>query len=277
MFKKIIKVIGIFLLCGFSFFYTEKATKIIRKKDPIMIKINESKKENYIKTVKPIINDNEYYTGLNGCEVDVDKSYNKMKTIKEFKKELLVMKDINNNVDLKDKYIVGGNKVKKNISIIFLLNDDSNMNLINYLNKRKIKNNYFVKMDFLENNTSLIKMLAENNNIYYYSDDYDDEYMIYSNNLIELNSNNKSNYCLLENKNDDILKICSDYNMKVVKTDFIKKDVFDNVKNKLDNGSIFLFDSDNIDEIKVSINYILSKGYNIVLLDELLNEKSLCK
>ena len=191
MIKKITKVIGIFLLCGFSFFYTEKATKIIRKKDPIMIKINESKKNNYIKTIKPIINDDEYYTGLNGCEIDVDKSYNKMKTVKEYKKELLVMKEINNNENIKEKYIVGGNKIKRNISIILLLNNDSNMNLINYLNKRKIKINYFVKMDYLENNINFIKILSENNNIYYYSDDYDDEYMIYSNNLIEVNTHNK--------------------------------------------------------------------------------------
>ena len=34
--------------------------------------------------------------------------------------------------------------------------------------------------------------------------------------------------------------------------------------------------SDNIDEIKVSINYILSKGYNIVSLEDLLSEKNGC-
>ena len=33
---------------------------------------------------------------------------------------------------------------------------------------------------------------------------------------------------------------------------------------------------DNIDEIKVSINYILSKGYNIVSLEDLLSEKNGC-
>ena len=58
--KKTIKVIAVILFSGFSFFYTEKVTKIIRKKDPIMIKLNEAKKDSYVSVVKPIINDDEY-------------------------------------------------------------------------------------------------------------------------------------------------------------------------------------------------------------------------
>jgi hypothetical protein len=37
-----------------------------------------------------------------------------------------------------------------------------------------------------------------------------------------------------------------------------------------------VFDSKNIEEIKVSIKYILSKGYNIVSIDELLDESNKC-
>ena len=73
-----IKVIGILILAGFSFFYTNKVTSIIKDNDPIMKKISESKKEMLVSKVEPIIIDDKYYTGINGCLVDEEESYNKM-------------------------------------------------------------------------------------------------------------------------------------------------------------------------------------------------------
>ena len=64
--------------------------------------------------------------------------------------------------------------------------------------------------------------------------------------------------------------------MTTIKSDVIKDNVYKTIKDKLNNGVIFAVDSDNIDEIKVSINYILSKGYNIVSLEDLLSEKNGC-
>lgn len=273
--KKIISFFSVLLIAGFSFFYTEKATKIIRKKDPIMIKLNEVKDNNYIATIKPIIINDEYYTGINGCKIDINKSYEKMKTMKEYKKELIVMKQIDNKEDLKNKYILGANKIQKNVSIIFVVKDDINDNLINYLKTKKIKGNFFVDLNYLENNTTLIKLISENNNIYY-SGNYDDEYMLYASNLIDINTNNKSEFCLLENKDDNILKLCSSYNMKTIKSDIIEKNLINTIKEKLSNGSIITIRSNDIENIKISINYILSKGYNIVSLDKLLNEDNNC-
>lgn len=278
MIKKVIKVTGVLLLVGFSFFYTEKVTKIIKEKDPIMIKLNEVKNNSYIQTIKPIINSDEYITGINGCEVDIDESYNKMKTLGEFKNELIVMKEVKNNDNLKNKYIVGGNKLEKNVSIIFLLKDDINDELLKFLTYKRIITNFFVDQKYLENNTVTVKFLSENNNIYYLGNnlEYEDEYMIYSKNLISMNSNNESNFCIVEDKNDEVLKLCSEYDMSTIKTKIFKDNIFNNVKENLNNGSIIAIDSDDIDKIKVSINYILSKGYNIVSLDELLNQSNTC-
>ena len=64
--------------------------------------------------------------------------------------------------------------------------------------------------------------------------------------------------------------------MTTIKSDVIKDNVYKTIKDKLYNGVIFAFDSNNVDEIKVSINYILSKGYNIVSLEDLLSEKNSC-
>ena len=144
--------------------------------------------------------------------------------------------------------------------------------------EKDIKVNYFIDGKYLEENLITVKFLSENNNIYYLGmdDKYSDEYMLYHNNLIGMNGTNESKYCFTNDKNNETLKICNDYNMTTIKSDVIKDNVYKTIKDKLNNGVIFAVDSDNIDEIKVSINYILSKGYNIVSLEDLLSEKNGC-
>ncbi len=278
MFKKIIKVTGILLLVGFSFFYTEKVTKIAREKDPIMVKINDEKKSSLISVVNPIINNDEYIPGINGCEINVDESYSKMRSVGEFKEELLVMKEIQSKETSKNKYIVSGNKVYKNVSIIFLLEKEIDDELINFLTLKDIKSNFFIDGEYLENDLVTIKFISENNNIYYLGQNrkYEEDYILYNNNLISMNGKNESNYCLVNEKDDKTLKLCSDYNMSVIKVDYINDNIYKTVKTNLENGTIFVFDTDDIEEVKVSINYILSKGYNIVTLDKLLDERNDC-
>ena len=279
MLKKYIKVICVLVLAGFSFYYTEKVTKLIKYNDPIMIKINDVKDNSYISVIDPIINKDEYILGINGCEVDINKSYDVMKKYGEFNNELLVMKEVRTKENLKDKYIIGANKYYKNIGLIFIVDDKINDELIQYLSAKKIKGNMFMSREVIENNLIEIKFIAENNNIYYLGDKgvYDGQYMLYINNLIKMNTNNESKYCLVEDKNDDILRLCLDYNMKTIKIKYINNDIINNIKDSISNGSIIAINSDDIEKIKYSINYILSKGYNIVSLDELLDDKNTCK
>ena len=278
MLKKILKVTAVLLLVGFSFFYTEKVTIIARNSDPIMRAIKEEEKDKKISNVNPIVNKDEYKTGINGCEIDVDESYSKMRSVGEFKEELIVMKEVSNDKDLTNKYVIGGNNKEKNVSLIFIVNKDIDSSLTDYINQKNIKVNYFIDGKYLEENMITVKFLSENNNIYYLgvNEEYSDEYMLYHNNLIGMNGTNESKYCFTNDKNSDILKLCNDYNMTTIKSDVIKDNVYKTIKDKLYNGVIFAFDSNNVDEIKVSINYILSKGYNIVSLEDLLSEKNSC-
>ena len=278
MFKNFIKVFSILLLAGFSFYYTERVTKIVREKDPIMIKINEAKESNYVSNINPIIDGDEYVTGIKGCEIDIEKSYDRMKTYGEYKNELLVMKEIENINDLSNKYITGGNKLERKVSIIFFIRDNINNDLIKYLNEKKIHSNIFIEHDYLENNSAVIKFLSEYNNIYYLGKNgkYESKYLTYISNLIGIYSKNESNYCLVNDKNDDTLSICREYNMKTIKVSPIKDNILTTIKNNLSNGSIITIANDNIENIKVAVNYILSKGYEIVKLDTLLNEKNKC-
>lgn len=278
MLKKILKVSAVLLLVGFSFFYTEKVTMIARNSDPIMRAIKKEESNKKVSNVNPVINNDEYIMGINGCEIDVNKSYSKMRSVGEFKEELIVMKETSNDKDLTNKYVIGGNNKEKNVSLIFIVNKDIDSSLTDYINQKNIKVNYFIDGKYLEENMITVKFLSENNNIYYLgvNEEYSDEYMLYHNNLIGMNGTNESKYCFTNDKNSDTLKLCNDYNMTTIKSDVIKDNVYKTIKDKLNNGVIFAVDSDNIDEIKVSINYILSKGYNIVSLEDLLSEKNSC-
>ena len=167
MLKKIFKISAVLLLVGFSFFYTEKVTLIARNSDPIMRAIMKEESNKKVSNVNPVINNDEYIMGINGCEIDVDKSYSKMRSVGEFKEELIVMKETSNDKDLTDKYVIGGNNKEKKVSLIFIVNKDIDSNLTNYINDKNLKVNYFIDGKYLEENMITVKFLSENNNIYY--------------------------------------------------------------------------------------------------------------
>ena len=279
MLKKIFKISAVLLLVGFSFFYTEKVTLIARNSDPIMMAIKKEESNKKVSNVNPVINKDEYIMGINGCEIDVDKRYSKMRSVGEFKEELIVMKETSDDKDLTDKYVIGGNNKEKKVSLIFIVNKEIDSNLTNYINDKNLKVNYFIDGKYLEENMITVKFLSENSNIYYLgeNEEYSDENMLYHNNLISMNGSNEPKYCFTSDKDNNTLKLCNDYDMVTIKSDIIKDNIYKRIKDKLNNGVIFAIDSDNIDEIKVSINYILSKGYNIISLEDLLSEKNECK
>lgn len=279
MLKKILKISAVLLLVGFSFFYTEKVTLIARNSDPIMRAIKKEESNKKVSNVNPVINKDEYIMGINGCEIDVDKSYSKMRSVGEFKEELIVMKETSNDKNLTDKYVIGGNNKEKKVSLIFIVNKDIDSKLTDYINDKNIKVNYFIDGKYLEENMITVKFLSENSNIYYLgeNEEYSDENMLYHNNLISMNGSNEPKYCFTSDKDNNTLKLCNDYDMVTIKSDILKDNIYKRIKDKLNNGVIFAIDSDNIDEIKVSINYILSKGYNIISLEDLLSEKNECK
>ena len=266
---RIYKYIGIILLAGFSFLYTSYATSLIRKKDPIMMNINSIKDSLMVSKIDPMVINDEYITGLNGCVVDENASYNKMKSSGSFKEELIVMKQ--DEVKKYDKYIIGGNNKNRNVSIIFL---NINKDITNYIQSKKIKINYFLDSNYINNNIISLKNI--NNKIYSLgrNNNYLSKYIAYDNNMIENNLNNKSNYCLLFNKDDNSLKICNSYKMRTIKGKVYNDNILTYVKENLDNGKIFIFESNDYEDIVISIKYILSKGFNIVYLDDLLEEEN---
>jgi hypothetical protein len=269
-----IKVLSILLLAGFSFFYTDKVTSIIKENDPIMKQIKDIEKDMIVSKTDRIITNDEYITGINGCVVDEKESYNNMKNSGEFKQDLVVMKE--DNLKEKEKlYIIGGNKKKRNVSVV-LLNIDKKVD--KYIKTNKIKVNYFLDGKYIKDNIDEIIKISKYSNIYNFGRDreYSDKYIVYDNTVILNNFTNRSDYCLTSNKSDATLDLCSTYNMDTIKKDFISDNIVTYTKENLENGQIFVFDKYDYKELEIVFKYILSKGYNIVMLNELLSERVNC-
>ena len=107
--KKFFEIIGILTLMIGSFVYTEKVGTTAKLSDELLTEI-KSKKDGYKENaIEPIIDDNTIIPGINGKEVDVDKSYEAMCKIGYFESKLLVYKPlkVENSLDKNKDNLVG--------------------------------------------------------------------------------------------------------------------------------------------------------------------------
>lgn len=273
--KKLFKIFGIITLMCFSFFYTDRVMDVIADNDPLKNEIINLSNNYKLSNNEAIVTDDTIIPGSNGREVNIDKSYKKMRTGNVFNDKLLVFNVLYPEYRLKDnidKYIINGNVNKKEVSILFIINNDNNLDkIINILNNKNTKANLFIEYNYLFNNISKIKKY-NSNNIYSYSNKYVYDTLVISNNIINRISNNKANYCLTKIKDKDNLNTCSYSNMFTIIPSIIGN--YNDIKNKLSNGSIILLDTNinSVNELSYIIDFINGKGYSIVGLDELLNE-----
>lgn len=254
----------LFLIC-FSFFYTDKVISVINKNDPLMKKIVDVKSEYKILPVNAILEDNTIIPGLIGKEIDIDRSYENMKYGGVFREDALIYKTlypINSLKDNIDKYIIKGNNVEKKVAIIYIFNN-------NYINEIKLVDNITLFINHKDLTIFNINYLNDKE-IYTYGNNglYSNEQLSSDNTLISRLSNNKSIYCLTKEKNDKTLEICRDNGMYTIIPNIIGG--YYNIKENISNGSIILLD--NLNDIDVLIKYINSRGFNIVGLQELLDE-----
>ena len=270
---KVIKIIGLFTLFSLSFFFTEKVINVTLSQDEIMIKIKEYSDEYNIKPINAIIEEDTIIPGSIGKYIDHEASYKAMKKIGYFEPSLIVYKNIYPEVSIYNsynKYITKGNIKNKNISLIYILNNTNTLDsVLTITNKYKIKINFFVDSTFLNNNINLIDEL-KNNEIYNYGNNgmYTKDNLIIANNIINNKSNNKAIYCLFLNKDLTSLNNCTDSKMLSLLVN--KNDNYQTIKNNLGNGHIFLIN--NTKELSNIVEYILSKGYNITPLSNLIVE-----
>ena len=270
------KKLLIILLLLFSFFYTNKSISIIRNQDPLMKEIINNKSKFEIKSVNAIIKNNTIIPGKKGKEVDLEKTYTKMKQYGTYNESLTVFKETKPTVSIEDnydKYITSGNKDNKNISFIFKVEEDTNLNkLLSILNYHNIQVTLFIDGLYKENNdlnnlsNHQIELLSYNNNI-------DEITFTSALSYLSYKTNKNPKYCLEDDNN--IINLCKNLNLHTIKpTLIVEKDPYKEIKNNLKNSSIILIPINNYiyDNLSTSILYIKSKGYNFLTLSDLLSE-----
>ena len=270
---KLFKYIGLFSLVCFTFFYTEKVIDVSIMHDKVMIDIQEDKDNYYIPPKDVIIDDIYIIPGKIGKEVNEKRSYNEMKRLGFYDSSLLIFDDLYPNKSIYnnyDKSIVKGNIYNKNVSLVFIVNNRNLFNIISDIVRNKnVIMNFFIDESFLNNNIDLIK--RDKNYYYNYGNNgiYSKDSIIIGNNIVNNKSNNKSLFCLFLEINSNSLNNCASNKMFSIMPSF--NGSYNNVKDKIDNGSIILIN--NSYELSNIIDYINSKGYKMISLFELVSEK----
>ena len=279
--KNTLKMIGLFILIGFSFFYTDKVIEVIREEDKIMIELTSVEDIYKVLPQNATILGDTIIPGLNGRTININDSYNKMKTLGIFDKNLLIYNNITPDISItnnKDKFIIKGNNNKQIVSIIFIIDNDKYLSDINkILDSKEIEANYFVTYSYLINNSTKIKEI-NNHEFYSYGDNgkYSTDNLLFSNNLLTRIRNNNAIYCLTKDMDNEVLEICSKNNLYTITPSIIgNNNPYNNIKDKLTSGSIILLsmNKETINELPTIIDYIKGKGLKIDTLSNLLNEE----
>ena len=271
---KLIKLLGLMCLICFTFFYTEKIITISINQDEIMIKLKEIKEHYKIEPINSIITEDTIIPGKTGQSIDIETSYKEMKKIGYYEESLIKYETIYPETSIYNnynKYIIKGNPYNKNISIIYIINNDKTIdNIINILDKKNTTINFFIDSQFLNNNIDIISKLKEHE-IYNYGNNgsYTKDNLIISNNIINNKSNNNSIYCLFLKKDNKSLNNCTDIKMNSIIPTITNN--YNDIKNNLQSGSIFLIT--NTKELPQIIDYIKSKGYTISPLSKTISEE----
>ena len=264
--KNIFNYFFLISLVFFSFFYTDKVINIINKKDPLMVEITKQKDKYKVEPTEAIITENTVIPGIEGKEINVDKSYEKMKTEGVFREQSIIYNKVtptNSISNNKDKYIIKGNNNKQEVSIIVIVDKNNTIDKIYNIDNITL----FIDSKYLTiDNLNKIK----SKDIYSYGNKgvYNNELLLSDNTLIKRKNNKGPLYCLSKEKNEDTLNICNNNDMYVVIPNIVG-DLL-NIKKSLSKGSIILLED--LNNINLIIRYINSKGYQIVPLSTLLKE-----
>lgn len=269
-----------FFIVIISFFLTNKIIDMKKNTDPIMQKIISNKEKYEILPVNGIIEDNTIYSGENGVEVDIDKSYKEMIKYGNYNELLTALKEVSPDISIEnnyDKYLVGSNPTKKEIALVFKIEKDNDISkIIKILEDNLVTSTFFIDGKFLEKNTSLIKKHSSfEYEILSYDNSYQEDLFKTSIEYLESITKSKKHFCYSEEEKDEVLNLCKKLKIHTIKPLVINKDIYREVKNNLKNGIIISLPVNYYTEINLSkiILYIKKKGYILTNITNLLSEE----
>ena len=249
------KYILLIFIVILSFMYTDKVVDYSKINNTILTSIEEYSKENNKYCIEGKINELGIILSFDGKIVDKNKSYSNMKGNLFNAKQIEYKEDecILNKENNLDKYIISGNEIENNISIVIdVTNKKYYQNMIEILNKNQVQYNILV------------------------NDNYDG---IYTKNILYKGTNIKDFSKKYENiycvqYKEDILEECKNKKINSIKIiNYINDNLYQNIKKLLNKGNIYFIkeSNKNLIDLDITIKYIKSRGYNIVSIDELLS------
>ncbi len=281
--KKTFEIIGLISLICFSFFYTEQISTVIKENDDILNEIELIANQYKVEPIDALIKDNDIIPGLNGVEIDIKKSYRKMKKINSFNSNLLVYKEVLPEISINekyDKYIVSGNKLKKQVSLLFLVEENSEIEkIITILKKYGISAVFYTDGNWFENNNEKIIDLIKKGHLIGnlgYNYNYNTTGISWMNTVVTKIGKQNNTYCFTKENNQEVLDICKNNKSYTIKPNIIvENNPLIEIKNNLTNGGIIALkiNKQTIEELPLIIEYINSKDLEMVNLETLLDEK----
>lgn len=280
MLKKFFTFCGVCALICFSFYYTDTAVDIVKRNDPIMKEIKSVSKDYWIEAVDASLIDNGIIPGINGVQIDIDKSYEKMKKYGSFEKSLLVFEEVTPSITTSntyDKFILSGNSTKQSVSLIFKIDNTTYIDqILDALKTKNTRVTFFITEDIIDNDINILeKINSFGHSIEILSDDYSTSTIVKLNKKLKSLINRKGKYCYTEKRNNDLLSSCQNNKMHSIIPNIITTNLpYVEIKNHVTSGSMISLNANinTIRELSSIINYLNQKGYKIELLDQLLAE-----
>ncbi len=280
--KRFFEILGFLSLVCFSFFYTEKTIDVVKEVDDIMITLKEQAPKYQVKAENANIDGKFMTPGISGKIVNLQKSYEEMKHYGKFHPNLLVYDKVSPEISIKnryDKYIQTGNPKKRQVSFLFIIDEKGNPSpIIEILKEKKVTGTFFIDGSWLEKNQNELVSLIEGKftvGNYSYRGDYGHESFVWIDTIIKRVGGQKQSYCLVEKENKKALSTCKlqkDYT--IYPNIIIKENPYSELTEQVESGSIILMrlDAQVKKELPLMITYLKQKGYEIVNLEQLLEE-----
>lgn len=281
--KKVWQASGVILLFLFSIYYTEKVVDVLREKDPIMQTIRKEEHKYYEEAVDAVLTDNSIIPGAKGSKVNVNESYKKMKQYGSYRESLLVFEEVDPSVSLDDyydKYVQSGNGLDRNISLVFKVEREDNIDsILTILETSGEKATFFVDGLWLENHQDLVSnmnSLGHEVEVMHYNGTYDETYFTSALQILQSITTKNKNYCYAEYDKKEVLELCGKLGLHtIIPTLQVKNKPYMEVKKKVADGSIISMkiDGNTEAELDMVLKYLNQKGYTLSSLDSLLTEK----